>query len=307
MRRLLASIPLVASAALLLAGCAVPAAQGSVSSPVGHGVSLPPGAVVHRDVAYGADPLQALDVYAPKGAHDDPIILMVHGGGWARGDKATAGVVDNKVAHYLPAGFLVVSTNYRLSPAADPVAEAGDVASALAYVQAHATEWGGSAQRIVLMGHSAGANLVSLLAADPSFAARAGASPWLGTVVLDSAAYDVVSIMEQPHPALYDPVFGHDRGLWRDSSPTLRLRAVPAPMRLVCGAARPPACPQARGFEAAVSAIAAEPESTGIEVYPVELSHGDINSELGMPIALTSTVDWFLASLGLNIVGGVTG
>jgi hypothetical protein len=37
------------------------------------------------------------------------------------------------------------------------------------------------------------------------------------------------------------------------------------------------------------------------------LSHGDINSELGMPIALTSTVDGFLASLGLNIVGGVTG
>ncbi|MBU6249022.1 MAG: alpha/beta hydrolase, partial [Xanthomonadaceae bacterium] len=57
---------------------------------------LPAGTRVVRDVAYGPDALQRLDVYAPAGAHDAPVILMVHGGGWRRGDKAMSNVVANK-------------------------------------------------------------------------------------------------------------------------------------------------------------------------------------------------------------------
>ena len=294
------------AAMLLLAGCVEVAAEQPSPAPAAQGSWLPAGAVVHRDIAYGTDPLQRLDVYAPADAHDAPILLMVHGGGWVRGDKAASGVVDNKVAHYLPSGFLVVSTNYRLSPEVDPAGEAGDVASALAFVQGHAAEWGGSSRKVVLMGHSAGANLVGLLAADPSIAAGAGASPWLGTVVLDSAAYDVVSIMQKPHLALYDPVFGQDEALWRESSPTLRLSAVPAPMLLVCDSDRADACPQAKGFASAVAAIAGD-SPAGVVVYPVALRHGEISSELGTPTELTTRVDEFLAALGLNNAGGASG
>lgn len=90
---------------------------------------------MHRDVAYGKDPAQKLDVYEPPGAVDAPIILMVHGGGWRHGDKAAANVVNNKVSHYLPRGYVFVSTNYRLASGVSPVLQAGDVADALASVQ----------------------------------------------------------------------------------------------------------------------------------------------------------------------------
>ena len=254
----------------------------------------PSGAVIHQNLAYGSDPLQKLDVYQPKGAHDAPVILMVHGGGWKRGDKAASGVVDNKVEHYLPKGYLIVSTNYRLSPTVNPLSQAEDVASALAYTQQHAAEWGGSESNIVLMGHSAGANLVSLVAADPSYAVNAGALPWRGTVSLDSAAYNLVTIMNAPHLSLYDPIFDHDQQLWREASPTLQLSGTPSPLLLVCGSGRPGACTQADAFAAAAAKL-----GTQTQVFPLALRHVEINSELGTPGTLTDTVDEFLSSIGL--------
>lgn len=306
MRRVIVAVA-VSACALLLGGCATVATTSASGNSAASGAWLPVNTEVHRDIAYGSDPLQTLDVYAPQGASDAPILLMVHGGSWVRGDKAATGVVDNKVEHYLPMGFVFVSINYRLSPAVTPVDEAGDVAAALAFVQQHAAEWGAAGQNVVLMGHSAGGNLVSLVAADPTFAANAGADAWRGTIALDSAAYDVVSIMEKPHRTLYDPAFGDDEQLWKDSSPTLRVAGIPAPMLLVCGSGRADACPQAQGFADAVRRQAPAGSDLNIRVYPVALSHGEISSELGTPIDLTGTVDSFLASLGLKIVGSASG
>jgi acetyl esterase/lipase len=258
-------------------------------------VVTPAGAVIQRDLEYGPTSDQRLDVYAPSGARAAPILVMVHGGGWSRGDKASAGVVKKKVAHYLPAGYLVVSTNYRLSPAVDPLTEAQDVATAMAFVQTHAADWGGDPSRIVLMGHSAGAHLVSLVTADPSYRDRAGATLWLGTVALDSAAYDVPQIMAMdPHLALYDDAFGHDVELQRAASPTLVTSGTPAPVLLVCGSNRVEACQQAEDFAAAVRS-----HGSTATVLPMDLSHGDINSQVGLPGELTSRVDHFLRSLGL--------
>lgn len=314
MRKTLNSLIVVASAALFLAGCAAaltgqtPERSATASPPIAAPTKwLPAGGVVHRDVAYGTDPNQKLDVYEPQDAANAPILLMVHGGGWKRGDKAASGVVDNKVAHYLPMGFIVVSTNYRLYPAVDPVTEAHDVASALAYVQQHAAEWGGSATDIVLMGHSAGANLVSLVAANSSIARDEGAAAWLGTVSLDSAAFNVVTIMTAPHLSLYDPVFGTDRQLWRDSSPTLTIDAIPAPMLLVCGSGRADSCPQAKAFATEVFAKYPDADQGSITVYPIDLRHGEINSLVGAPGPLTNTIDSFLESLGLKMSGASTG
>jgi len=132
-------------------------------------LALPAGAQarVLRDLPYGGDAAQTLDVYLPDAAKDAPVIVMVHGGGWRTGDKASNTVWQNKAAHWLPRGSVFVSLNTRLLPEADPLTQAGDVARALGFVQGHAKDWGGDPDQVVLMGHSAGAHLVALLGADP--------------------------------------------------------------------------------------------------------------------------------------------
>jgi arylformamidase len=274
---------------------AAPAPDEFESAEGGTGkVVLPPGARVERDVAYGSDAAQRLDVYIPASARNAPMILMVHGGAWMLGDKGRAPVVANKLAYWLPKGYLVASMNYRMARPPDALAQADDVARAIAYVQIHAAAWGGDPDRLVLAGHSSGGHLVALLAADPGIAVRGGAKPWLGTVVLDSAALNVVAIMEGRHARFYDRVFGDDRSRWARNSPMQRLTGRPGPLLLVCSTRREDSCPAARAF--AERAVAAGGRA---EVVPVDLNHGEVNAELGRAPTYTAAVQAFLHSIGL--------
>lgn len=248
---------------------------------------------VLRDLAYGADKAERLDVYIPAGARNAPILVMMHGGAWVIGSKNSRSVVEAKIAHWLPKGYIFVSVETRLLPAATPLQQAGDLASAIAYVQNHAAEWGGNAGSVVLMGHSAGAHLAALLAADPALSAK-GMRPLKGTIALDSAAYDVEAIMKGRHARLYDRAFGNDPAVWRANSPTLRVHGKPAPALLVCSSKRAESCDQANGFAAALKRAGGR-----ATVLPEDLTHMDINGTLGKASAYTAAVDGFLKSLGL--------
>src|SRR5205085_12599850 len=109
--------------------------------------AVPDNVRVIRDVAYGTDPLQKLDVYIPPNAKNAPVIFMVHGGGWNRGDKSSKTVVENKLAHFASRGFLFISVNNRLLPT-DPIQQAKDVARALAFAQSKAAAWGGDPAKL---------------------------------------------------------------------------------------------------------------------------------------------------------------
>jgi acetyl esterase/lipase len=255
---------------------------------------LPQGARVERNVAYGPSSAQQLDVYLPARALDAPIIIMVHGGGWTRGDKTSYGVVQHKVGHWLPKGYIVVSVNYRMVPAVDVGTEAEDVARAVSYIQQAAARWGGNGDRVVLMGHSAGGHLAALVAADSALARRAGVRPWLATIGLDAGAYDVTAIMQARHPALYDRAFGSDSVFWRRVSPTLRLDHATAPLLLVCSTLRRDSCAQATAFAARAREAGGE-----ASVLPLDKSHAQIDSQLGADSAYTSAVDILLAKVGL--------
>jgi acetyl esterase/lipase len=249
---------------------------------------------VYSDLAYGEHERQKLDVYLPDDPEDAPVIFMVHGGAWAFGSKTSRNVVGAKAEHWLAEGYIFISAGYRLIPDADPLRQAGDLAQALAFAQNAAGSWGGDPKRFVLMGHSAGAHLVTLLSADPRYAEAAGARPWLGTVPLDSGAYDVVEIMEDRHFRLYDRAFGDDPAYWREASPTLVMETAPPPMLMVCSSRRRTACDQAEAFAERALAFGGR-----AEVLPVDFSHGDVNAELGDDPAYTAAVDRFLGSLGL--------
>ncbi len=244
-------------------------------------------------VAYGPDAAQRFDVYLPAERSARPkILLMAHGGGWRRGDKASPGVWEPKVRHWGAQGWIVVSTNYRMLPQADPIEQARDLARALAKVQQLAPGWGADAHDVVLMGHSAGAHLVMLLTAAPQLAHAQGAQAWRGTVSLDSGALDVPAIMNHRHPGLYDQAFGQDPDFWRQSSPLQQLAGPIAPTLIVCSTRRQDACPQGQRFAERAAQFGAR-----VQVLPQALSHMDINRLLGEPGAYTDAMDAFLAHL----------
>lgn len=245
-----------------------------------------------RDLAYGNDPRQRMDVYLPVQPVNAPVILMVHGGGWRQGDKSASAVVDNKVARWVARGFVFISVNNRLLPQADPLEQARDVAQALAVAQAKAPSWGADPARFILMGHSAGAHLVALVNASPDLAAQAGAKAWLGTVALDSAAVDVAPIMQGSHFRLYDAAFGTDPAFWRAVSPVQQMTSAAKPMLAVCSTRRSDACAQADAFAARATQLGVR-----AQVLRQDLSHRDINQTLGQPGAYTEAVEAFMRLL----------
>lgn len=270
------------------------ASEIELDEPSSSSIPLPAGARLERDLPYGNDPQQRLDVYIPAQAKASPIIFMVHGGAWMIGDKGASAFVSNKIAHWLPKGYILVSSNYRLSRQPNPLDQADDIARALTFVQTKAPSWGGDPTRVLLLGHSAGAHLVSLLAADPRIVTSKGGTAWLGTIVLDSAAYDLVEIMQRKHPHIYDRAFGKDPAFWTDSSPYRRLTVAPAPMFLVCSTKRTDACPPAQTFASKATELGGK-----VTVLPVDMKHGELNKELGLPSDYTTTIEGFMRSLGL--------
>ncbi|KRG45960.1 esterase [Stenotrophomonas panacihumi] len=255
--------------------------------------ALPPGSRVEKALRYGPDAAQLLDVYIPANARQAPILFLVHGGGWRRGGRDNPGLAQPKAAHWLPKGYLVVSVDYRLLPEADPLRQAEDVAHALAWVQQHAAQWGGDPRRVVMMGHSAGAHLVALLGSDVGRLAAVGATRPLGVVALDSAAMDVPLIMQAPrHFGLYDDAFGTDPDYWRRASPCHHLARDSLPMLAVCSSRRADSCLQARAFSRRAGEL-----GVPVEVLPEDLSHMQINRELGEASAYTASVDRYIDGL----------
>jgi acetyl esterase/lipase len=176
--------------------------------------------IVRGDLPYGRDEKQRLDVYTPRGASAAPVVMFVHGGEWARHDKAE---VSYKPQFFNENGIVFVSINYRLSPAAVHPAHVSDVASAVRWVHDHVTELGGSADKIVLMGHSAGCHLVTLVALDPRYLAGVGlhTNDLRGVVAWSGGAYDLV---EKVHAGgMYESyirqAFGSSEAAWREASP----------------------------------------------------------------------------------------
>jgi arylformamidase len=251
---------------------------------------------VLRDLAYGSDPLQRLDVYLPDNPEHAPLLLMVHGGAWRIGDKGAAAVVDNKVKRWLPKGFIFVSVNYRLLPDTAPQQQAEDVARALAFAQQQTGSWGGDRNKVILLGHSAGAHLVSLLAAAPKLASDQGAGPWLGTVALDSAALDIEQIMQRPHARFYDQAFGKSADDWAANSPIKQLDNNATPLLLVCSSQRKDSCLQAWSFVDKAKHL-----GTNAQMLSEDLSHRAINQDLGLATAYTQQVEAFIGGLDSDV------
>ena len=182
------------------------------------------GVNIQRDIAYGSDPLQKLDVFTPDGATGKqlPVLLFVHGGGFTRGDKHGAFYPDNITLWAAKNGMVGVNIDYRLAPKNPWPAGVKDLASAIAWTKANIARYGGDPNRIVLFGHSAGANHVADYAAHPEVRG-AEASSVVGVVML-SPAYSTGPA------ARTNPYYGRHTDFGTASGQISRLTASPYPL-----------------------------------------------------------------------------
>lgn len=143
-----------------------------------------------RDVAYGSDPLQKLDVASSGQGAGKPVLVFVHGGGFTGGDKHRNGEFqyDNIMVWAVQHGFVGVNVNYRLAPKNVYPDANRDVADALRWTKANVRAYGGNADRVFLWGHSAGASLVGIYVSHPEFHIAPGSG--LAGAVMTSGMYE---------------------------------------------------------------------------------------------------------------------
>ena len=225
-------------------------------------------------VAYGPHRLQSFDVYDNPAA-TAAILLFVHGGGWAHGDKAMVhDLPDYAVRH----GLTLVSVDYRLAPEVTARQQAEDLATAIAEIRDRFP-----GRPIVLLGHSAGAHLVALVGVDPEYLGAHGLAPsdLAAVIPLDGAGYDATE-PRRPGPVgrllerMYDQAFGDQRA---ELSPILRVQpGVSYPPFLIFHiASREDSADQSRRLAQALTTAGGRAE---VISAPGD-THGEINSEFG--------------------------
>jgi acetyl esterase/lipase len=282
-RRVCAALVVLASVAGVLGACTPPDCKGTAST-------------AHRDVRYattaGVDArYQSLDLYTPT--RDDrcgpaPLVVWVHGGAFVTGDKANG--VAKKVSLFTSEGWAMASLNYRLAGQAGtgpgegryPAAEQ-DVASAIAFLRRSAGRYDLDAGRIVLLGHSAGAFLVSLDSTDGRFLQGAGLSlhDVDCTASLDTT-YDIPTQVAAGGDSeqMFRNAFGNDPAVWAAASPMRNVAAGKGiPDFLVVTRGLPARVAQSEEFASrlrAASVPARVVRATG-------LTHEEVNSSVGAP------------------------
>jgi arylformamidase len=248
--------------------------------------------VIKRDIAYATThERQVLDVYAPAGAKNVPVVFWIHGGGWQTGDKS---MVALKPKAFTEAGFVFVSINHRLLPTVEMGAITRDVGSALGWVHKHIASYGGDPTRLLVMGHSSGGQLAALMCTDDRYAKAEGFSLAMikGCVPVDADTFDIPAIIEMAETRarvhhLPMPVYGHrqkfgnDPAKHRDFSAVTHVaknKGIPPFLILHIGG-NPDTGAQARRLAGVL-------EAAGISARIVvgrEATHASLNDNIGAP------------------------
>jgi len=241
-----------------------------------------------------ADPArerQVLDIYAPEGAKNLPVVFWIHGGGWQAGDKTDVQIKPRVLAER---GFVFVSTNYRLLPEVEMDVLIRDVAKSLGWVHKHIAGHGGDPARIFVMGHSAGAQLAALLCTDDRYLKAEGVpfDALKGCVPVDGDTYDLPAMImtaevRQAVHRLPLPVPGHRGKFGNDPKKHVDFSAVThvakgkgiPPFLILHVAGHPDTTAQARRLAAVLQEAGIPTRLFGAK----ETTHNKLNADLGLP------------------------
>jgi len=198
---------------------------------------------IERDRAYldGGHERHRLDIYAPPDARGLPVLLFFHGGGWYSGDKR---LFEHLGRAFAVRGCVAVVVNYRLTPEVKGPEHARDAAAALQWVHGNIEQYGGSADRLVVSGHSAGGHLAALITLDPRYRAEFPISEGaLRGVAMISAATDLRIHAETttftPRERI-EEAFGSSRGELGAASPIEYVHAGAPPFLILVAEDDPP-------------------------------------------------------------------
>jgi acetyl esterase/lipase len=157
------------------------------------------------DLAYGPDPRNKLDVYAPKNAKGPaPVVIFLYGGNWNSGERGDYRFIGEALASR---GMVAVVADYRLYPQVRYPGFLEDAAQAVAWTATKVAQYGGDPQHLYLMGHSAGAYNSAMIALDRRWLAAQHMTPaalrgWIGV----AGPYDFVPIIrESVRPVFFYP------------------------------------------------------------------------------------------------------
>ena len=140
-----------------------------------------------HNLAYGPAARHRLDIYAPRGSGPWPVVMFIYGGSWMDGSRHNYDFAGRAIAAQ---GFITVIADYRLLPEVEYPGFLEDCAMAFGWVADNIACYGGEAERMALMGHSAGAYNAVMLALDPAQLKARGLLDRVKAVVGLSGPYD---------------------------------------------------------------------------------------------------------------------
>lgn len=246
---------------------------------------------VKRDIPYveKGHERQVLDVHHPKDGNNLPVVFWIHGGGWQAGDKKE---VQEKPRAFTEKGFVFVAPNYRLLPDVEMGDIVKDVAKALRWTHDHAAEYGGDPERVIVAGHSAGAQLAALVCTDDRYlkAEKLSLGVVKGCIPVDGDTYDVPAIIATAEarwkahglpPAKFGhrEKFGNDPDKHKDFSAVTHVakdKSIP-PFLILHVAEHPDVSAQAKRLANALTDAGLPVTVFGAK----DTTHGRINADLG--------------------------
>lgn len=230
-----------------------------------------------------------LDIYPTLTGVTAPVIVYLHGGGWRRGNRR---YVQEKPAYFNSLGLVFVSVEYRLLPEADVTTQRDDVTAAVKWVRANIAQFGGDPDRIILMGHSAGAHLAALAALTSS---RRMVRAFIAN---DVSVYDVAELARLKNGRLL-PVFANafpDKNQWAELSPATHAGPGTPPPALILYSRVRHHDVLSRSFGKTLRAAGGDVQLFDGRVF----SHAEINKLIGTPKgrSINTALETFLKSVG---------